>query len=237
MPKAPCLLALFVPLAVCPAVGLFAEPPPNLAPFPLPAREAFVYSRTIGDRREAVEVETRLVSDQGAPYREVAIRSPDQEELFRLDPETLFVLYSDITTRAKDATIRRVTTVLENRAKPKDDEFLVSGTENLAQSLRFFPWGRRQKAKLAFVGSGGGGNFVLELSVTGREKVAVGGREIECWKAQLGLAGVLGGLMGKTSLWYSTEYPIYMVKSEGPSAGPGSPTSVLELESYSGSDE
>jgi hypothetical protein len=41
--------------------------------------------------------------------------------------------------------------------------------------------------------------------------------------------------VGKTYLWYSVAYPNYLVKSEGPSAGPGSPRSAMLLTSYGAS--
>jgi hypothetical protein len=233
--------ARFVPAlvasALASALGLGAESAPRLPSYPLPAEESFVYARTVGDKADEVEMRIRLVSEEGAqPYVELSSRAPDQEGLYRLDPGTLFATYSDVTTRGRDSTIRRTTTVLENRAKPKSGELLVSGTESLAQSLRLFPWGKGQKAKLVFLGSGGGGgNFSFELSVSGQEKIKAGGREIACWKAQLSLSGIFGSFVGKTSLWYSVAYPNYLVKLDGPSAGPGSPRSVMLLSSYSSS--
>jgi hypothetical protein len=234
MPKLFFALAL---VALCPAIAAAADsavPAFSSASHGLPLEESFVYTRTIGDKREEVEIKTRMVNENGASYFELRTHSSDQDGLFKLDPVTLFATYSDITTHSKDATIRRITTVVENRSKPKSDELLVSGIDSLGQSLRLFPWGRQQKAKLLFVGSGGG-NFSFELNVSGKETVSIGGRQFECWKAQLGLSGVLGGLFGKTNLWFSTDSPSYLVKSEGPSAGPGSPNSLMELKSRTSS--
>lgn len=234
MTKLRLALALF---ALVPAIGLVADSSSPSSPYPLPAEERFVYARTIGDKRDEVEIRTRLVSSEGATYRELTMRSSNQDGLFKLDPATLFATYSDITTRGKDATIRRVTTIEENRAKPKGNEVFVSGVDSLGQTLRLIPWERQQKAKLVFVGSSGGDNFNFELSVSGKETIVAGGRGIECWKVQLGLSGIFGGLMGKTSLWFTTGNPSFLVKSSGPSAGPGSPTSLMELESYSSSGQ
>jgi hypothetical protein len=225
MPNAFRVLAAFALLS---APRLGAEP----APPPPAAEELFVYARTIGDKRDEVEIRTRRVTVDGAAFIEMTTRSSDQEGLFRLDPETFLATYSDITSRSKDATIRRITSVVENRYKPKAGEMLVSSMDTLGQTLRLFAWGKGHKAKLVFLGSGGG-NFSFELSVSGKENVTIGGRSYECWKAQVGLGGILGGMLGKSSLWFSTESPGYLVKSEGPSGGPGSPSSVMELKSYS----
>ena len=230
MPKFFLALAL---LAAVPSFGPFAEPPSAQTPaLPSAAEESFVYARAIGDKRDEVEIKTRPVSIDGAAYIEMTTRSPDQDGLFRLDPETLLATYSDITTRSKDATIRRITSIVENRYKPKDGEILVSSLDTLGQTLRLFPWAKGRRAKLVFLGSGGG-NFSFELSVSGKESLAIGARVFECWKAQVGLGGILGGMFGKSSLWFSTDSPSYLVKSEGPSGGPGSPNSVMELKSRS----
>jgi hypothetical protein len=224
----------FAALAALSSLALGAEPPITAAVSPSPAEELFVYARTIGDKQDEVEIKTRPVSVDGASYIEMTTRSSDQEGLFRLDPETLFAVYSDITIRSKDATIRRITSVVENRYRPKEGEILVSSADTLGQALRLFSWDKGKKAKLVFLGSSGS-NFSFELSVSGKETLKVGGRDVECWKAQVGLSGIFGSLFGKSSLWFSTESPSYLVKSEGPSGGPGSPNSVMELQSYSGS--
>jgi hypothetical protein len=206
------------------------------ASLPAASDELFVYARTVGDKKDEVEIRTRPVNIDGTSFIEVTARSSDQEGLFRLDPESLLAVYSDVTTRSKDATIRRITSIVENKYKPKEGEILVSGLDTLSQSLRAFSWGKGRKAKLVFLGSGGG-NFSFELSVSGKETLAIGGRGIECWKASLGLGGVFGGMFGKSSLWFTAsgaaEGPGYLVKSEGPSGGPGSPNSLMELKSYS----
>jgi hypothetical protein len=215
--------------------GLGAESAPPTAPPSTASEELFVYARTVGEKRDEVEIRTRPVSVDGVAYLEMTTRSSDQEGLFRLDPKTLLATYSDITTRSKDATIRRITSIVEDRYKPKDGELLVSSLDTLGQTLRLFPWAKGRKAKLVFLGSGGG-NFSFELSVSGKETVTIGERSLECWKAQVGLGGILGGMFGKSSLWFSTDSPSYLVKSEGPSGGPGSPNSVMELKSYSAAD-
>jgi hypothetical protein len=198
----------------------------------LPAEERMLYARTVGDKRDEVEQRTRFVSDKGSSWYEATAHSSEQDAFLRLDPITLFASVIDVTSRGNDATLRRVTSVVESRGSPGPDEFLVSSFEALPYSLRAFPWGARQKARLSFLGSGGG-NFRFDLAVIGKVVIAVEGRGVECWKAQLSLGGILGGFVGKSYLWYSVAYPHYLVKSEGASGPPGSPTTVLELLSYS----
>lgn len=201
----------------------------------LPDAESFVYSRRTGDKIEEVVVRSRLVADGDGPHYEIESGSPEQDILLKLDARSLFANYVEVTNRQEDSTIRQVTSVLENRFKAKDGELLVSSAESLTHSLRAFPWGSRQKTKIAFPGSGRNGDFRFDFAVVGKERIEAMGRSVECWKAQLSLGGFLGSLVGKTQLWYSVQSPNYLVRSEGPSGMPGSPAVVLELKSYSSS--
>jgi hypothetical protein len=200
----------------------------------LPLSESLVYARTVGDRIDAVEVSSSLVESKGESWYEVVSHSSDQDLALRLEPSTLFASELEVTSRGRVGTLRRTLSLLDRRDAPAADEFLVLGFEALPWSLRAFPWGQRQKARIAFMG--GAGNFRLELSVAGKEAVRAAGRLIECWKLQLSVPGIVGALFGRSSLWYAAEYPHYLVKSEGASGGPGSPVSVLLLESYSSRD-
>ncbi|MGA2547193.1 MAG: hypothetical protein ABSF43_11630 [Rectinemataceae bacterium] len=125
-----------------------------------------------------------------------------------------------------------MTTILENKGPSTPEEIVVTGMDSLPYTLRAFPWGSRHKAKIVFLGTNAAGGFRFDLSVTGKETLAVGDRGVECWKAQLSLSGIFGPFFGKSYLWYSTANPHFLVRSESASAGPGSPTSVLSLESY-----
>jgi hypothetical protein len=78
--------------------------------------------------------------------------------------------------------------------------------------------------------------FSLELNLLGRESVRAGGVARDCWKLQMGLSGILGGMMPKSTFWYATEPPHVLVRFEGSRGGPGSPVTVLELQSYEAAD-
>jgi hypothetical protein len=231
-------IALFALLPFASGAALGAEsgatdqPPAPSGPS-LPAKEHFIYARKIGDKVDVVETSSRLVDSEGGSWYEFTSHSPEQDLVLKLDPATLIASYSEVTSRAKNATLRRVTTVLENRNPAQPDEIVVSGMDSLPYTLRAFPWGSRQRASISFLGTGLGGSFRFDLSVEGKETISVAGRDVECWKAQLSLGGLLGSFFGRSYLWYSTDPPHYLVKSETASAGPGSPTSILTLQSYS----
>ncbi len=226
-------MCAFTALALFSPVFLQAESSGPSSSQLLPASEHFLYSRTVGDRHDEVEVLTRLQSDKAESWYEISSHASDQDSILRLDTTTLFATYIEVTSRGKDATLRRVTTVLENRTTAKPDEIVLAGFEALPYSLRAFLWGSRQKATLSFMGSSGGGNFRFDLSVAGTETITVGDRGIECRKLQLSLSGIIGTFIGKSYLWYSAEYPHFLVRSEGLAGGPGTPKSVLSLLNYS----
>ncbi|WP_304241200.1 hypothetical protein [Gracilinema caldarium] len=192
-----------------------------------------MYSRKIGNKQDELIYTSRFVNEEKGSYFELSSSAPDQKALYRIDAASLLATYTDVTTYGEDATVNRVSRLLETRYKAKEGELLVSSTDTLGQSLRLFPWGKQQKAKIIFIGTGASvGGFTFELTVTGKEKLTIMGREVECWKAQLGLSGIFGSLVGKTSLWFLASYPYYMVKSEGVSGPPGTPKSSLELIRY-----
>lgn len=199
----------------------------------LPTSERLVYSRKIGTKQDEVIYTSRYVADSKGPYFELSTSAPDQRARYHLDAQSLLATYTDVTTIGEDATVNRITRLLETRYKAKEGELLVSSTDTLGQSLRLFPWGRQQKAKIIFIGTGAStGGFSFELTVAGKEKLKIMGQEVECWKAQLGLSGVFGSLVGKTNLWFLASYPYYMVRSEGVNGPPGTPKSTLELIRY-----
>jgi hypothetical protein len=200
-------------------------------PVALPGEERIIYGRTVGSATSTIEEHLILVSTKEETHYEVTSRSDESDGLFRLDPRTLIATYAEVTTRSEAAVISRVTTLRENRAVLTPDELQIGGFESITQTLRAFPWGSAQKARLVFAGQRSNG-FDYELSVSGKETITVGGRSYECWKAQLGLNGFFGALMGKTTVWYSVSGSHFLVRMQGASMGPGSPTATQEIVSY-----
>lgn len=222
-----CALALARPIG--------AEAPSPRAP--MPQSETLVYSRQTGSKIDRVEVRTRFVEAGSESYYEVTVESPEETGIYKLAPSTLLALSSDVTTRSEGSTVRRVTTVVETREKPAKGEILVADMgQSMMQSLRALPWGSFDKMKIVFLGAGKArGDFGFDLSVAGKEAIEVAGKKTESWKLQLSMAGFFGKLVGSTKMWYSAEYPHYLVRSESPGMGPGAAPSVLSLTSYSSS--
>lgn len=197
------------------------------------AREVLVYAETVGSVNRTVETTLTRVGEGASVRWEYRSVSPDLESLYRLDPETLLSLSSETLTKAADATVRRTADYRDLKIKAAADELVVTDFGSLPVVLRGFPWGQKSAAKIATVGNlaAGGGGFTFELTVVGREKVVAAGRTWDCWKVTTGLGGALSLLMAKSEWWFAAEGNHPLVKTVGPSAGPGSPTRTLLLQS------
>jgi hypothetical protein len=213
------------------ATALFAQI--RIANPSLPASEHIVYTERIGSETRVIDQRTVLKSDKGKSWYEYVSSSPDSDILLRMDKDTLLATYSETTTRGKDSVIRRTTEILKTTVALKEDELLVSDFNALAVTLRGFPWGTTDHARLVFLGQANQGmQFSIDLNVQGKETVTANGKPYECWKVQIGVGGVYGAFMGKTYLWYAVDSPHYLVRSEGALGPPGSPQRVLEMNSY-----
>ena len=131
-------------MALCAVGSLWADQKAAPSRPTLPAAERFVYDRAIGDKRDQVEIVSRIVSSKGEGWYELTSRASEQDIVMKLDPRTLLATEIDVTSRGADATIRRVTTILDEKKSAAPDEVVVSGFESLTFTLRAFPWGERQ---------------------------------------------------------------------------------------------
>jgi hypothetical protein len=200
----------------------------------LPAEESAVYTEKVGDDTWTVTQTLSLKSENGDSWYQFTSRSPESDVSMRLDAATLFPRDSEVITRTGDSVIKRTTEILKAAPRPRANELVIADYNSLAVTLRGLPWGTFTTVNLVSLGaSGRGQQFSFQLTVAGREKVSAGGKTYDCWKAQLGLGGFMGAFFGKSSYWFSADAPHFLVKSEGPSGGPGSPTQKSELQSYS----
>ena len=200
----------------------------------LPQEEDIVYAEKVGEHSWTVSQSLVFRSENDDSWYEFKSMSPESEVSIRLDAATLFPRYSEVTTRNTDSVIRRTTEILEANLRPKPNELVVGDFNSLPITCRCLPWGTFTSVNLVTLGFARGGHqFSMQLTVVGRESISAGGKTYDCWKARLGVGGFLGALIGKSSCWFAVEVPHYLVKSQGPSGGPGSPQRIRELQSYS----
>lgn len=221
------LLALLSGLAVSGAAAQVIIRNPSI-----PSEEHIVYSQSEGGQVGSLSDDVHLVTEAGKTWLEVRQLSIKTDAYFRFEPDNLFLIHSELTTRENGVVIRRSTDVLEVKASFKPDELPITDPAALFFMLRGFPWGERDSARVVFLGSGGSPAFSFSLSVKGKETLSIQGRSLECWKAELGMDGVFGALVPRTRLWFLVAAPHYMVRYEGLSGAPGSPKRILELHDY-----
>jgi hypothetical protein len=200
----------------------------------LPPEEDFLYSEKVQDQSWTVTQKLVLISENGVAWYEFTSQSPESDVTMRLDPETLIATRSEVTTRSGDSVIRRTTEILEATPHPKPGELMVGDYSSLPVTLRGIPWGAFTSVNIVALGAARGAQQVsVQLTIVGRESISAGGKTYDCWKVQLGLGGFLGAFLGKSSYWFAAAAPYILVKSEGPTGGPGSPMRVMELLRYS----
>lgn len=197
--------------------------------------ESAAYSESVGSASKTVETSLRLVGEGGSARWEYRSVSAELEALYRLDPLSLISLSSETLTKSPDASVRRTSEYRDLKLKAQPDEVVVTDFASLPVVLRGFPWGQRTSAKITTVGLGmGGSGFSFDLNVVGKEKVTAAGKVWECWHVTTGLGGAFSLLVPKSDWWFAVEGSHPLVKTSGPSGGPGSPMRTLVLQSYSG---
>jgi hypothetical protein len=200
----------------------------------LPLEESFVYTERTQDQVLTVSQGMVFRSANGDSWYEFTSKSPASEVTIRVDAVTLAARSSLVVTRSADSVIRRTTEILEAKPRAKAGEIVIGDYVSLPVVLRGLPWGSFTQANVVALGATRGGQpLSVQLTVAGRESISAGGKSWECWKVQLGLAGLLGAFFAKSTYWFAVEAPHVLVKSEIPSGGPGSPVQTLELQSYS----
>jgi hypothetical protein len=200
----------------------------------LPAEEVAVYSEKVGSDSWTVTQTLSLRSEKGDSFYEFTSSSPESDVSMRLDAATLFPRDSQVITRSGDSVIRRTTEILKAAPHPKADELVIGDFNSLAVTLRGLPWGNFSTLNLVALGTGSRGRqFSFQLTAAGRESVSAGGKTYDCFKVQLGIGGFMGAFVGKSTYWFFADAPHFLVKSEGPTGGPGSPIQRSELQTYS----
>jgi hypothetical protein len=233
-PRARASRALFTVLlaVILPAVPLCAQI--SIRNPSLPQEETLVYAEKIQGRSSIMTVSLVFKSADGDAWYEFTSKSSESEVSMRLDAATLSARYSQVITSSEDSVIRRTTEILAATSHAKQGELLIEDFNSFPVTLRGLPWGTFTSVNLVTLGAARGGQqFSVHLAVVGRESISAGGKAYDCWKVQLSLGGFLGAFLGKSSYWFTVDAPHVLVRSEGPTGGPGSPVKTTELQSYS----
>jgi hypothetical protein len=198
----------------------------------IPDNERLVYKVTDEGRPAFNYEETvRLLDEGGVKKYEVTTHSREFDQVLHIRQGDFTV--TDIRTvhTYNGAAVERSSALRENAAPLKDNEIGLLDYQAMTAAMRGFPFGSRTEAALVVLGYENAMGMIVK--VKGTETVKAGGRDILCYRVELGISGFFGKLLPKTRFWYAAPAPHYLVRFEGSKAGPGSPVRTMELTEYS----
>jgi hypothetical protein len=208
----------------------------------IPDGETAIYRIREGDKEWRFTERVTVSSEGGRDIYGIAYQSEGQTTEVKIRKNTM-IPFSVFTVTQKDGmTFESSTRVSLNSEVQSEDIVVLSFTE-LKYSLRGFPFSDGPAdLGISFLESSDEDDsqpsFEIKVRYLEREKIAIGGRTIECHKLELkmrasGLMRVINSLMPKTYYWYSAQAPHYLVAYEGSSGFPGSAKSYVEIADYS----
>jgi len=108
-------------------------------------------------------------------------------------------------------------------------------TEGIAGILRFLPFDHWEPQKMHLF-SNEPKMYEVKLEMKGKERVKTPAGEFEAYKIELspelGVLNLVKGLLPKAYFWFTVAAPHFWVKYEGPENGAGTPSIVMQLNTY-----
>ena len=195
----------------------------------IPGGEKIVYNMTIGTNSVTVTEETALKIENGREIYEFSSKSELEDRIVKIDRKTMLPYYSHTIQKSQESVIDRKASLVKDKTKTGENEITLMDFYGLMYVLRGFPFKSNKTFKLKIMGANNPFSMCVRLH---REvKLKVSDRTIDCYQVELFVSGIMGKIFPKSYLWYSTEAPHYLVRSEGSSMG--SPKQVMELIGYS----
>jgi hypothetical protein len=134
-------------------------------------------------------------------------------------------------TKIYDPETKKAVVQLNGDEKQFDFEEDLIDKELLGTALQNYPFDERRDVEFHLL-TNEPTRYKITVKYRGKEKIKVGGEEIECHKLQmipdLGLLNVFGAFVPKTYFWYKIDPPHDYVKYEGLESGLGTPYIILE---------
>lgn len=197
----------------------------------IPDGEKIEYYVKVGEEISRKIDRTSIIHQGGEKYYEFNSKSPELDMVVRIKKDSMAVINTTVLSKGEYAQVRRRTELVAKTGNLADDEIGLPDFFAINYLLRGYPFEHREPAKLKVLGQRS--SFSLQIRSLGKETVSLGSAERMAYKLELRMSGFIGRLFPKTRLWYSTDKPHYLIRYEGPSAGPGSPTRTVELTNYS----
>jgi hypothetical protein len=222
-------LALCAFLFIATMVFTADKATPALVDPGIPNNETCSYKVTLGKDVYASVMRTPQKTESGRAFYEITSDSPRENLVVRMDRVRMNIVYSRVKRIKTDLVVQTETSILKNEVRVGGDEVILVDFNGLPLMLRCFPFAARRSLKLK---TGEESGFVLVANLTRTVEVKTPAGAFRCHEIELGADGLLGGFFPKSYLWYTADAPHYLVKYQGQSGAPGSPTMVIELVKY-----
>jgi hypothetical protein len=193
----------------------------------IPHGENIRYDLCLGTDTSRIEERVDVNEPGGVRVYTVNSRSRDIDISIDIESAAMNVLRSVATQRDLHAVVERASQLKAKKSALNSDELGLVDFYSLVYILRGFPFDKPISLKCIMLGDKN--SFPLLVKLAGRDNVTTGAGEVDCYRLTMSLTGVFGTIFPKTQLWYSVAKPHFLVKSEGPSGGPGTPKRLVVL--------
>jgi hypothetical protein len=198
----------------------------------LAAGETIMYINTSGSVAEQVEERVELQNRNGSQVYVITSKSPKLTTTVTIDKKSMQALSVRMLRTCGDAVVESSTQVSGRAENTSDAVITIPHFTALKYLLRGYPFEKREKIKIDYYGNENK-TFIMSVAYKKKEKVALpDGKQVECYRLDVGIEGFWGTLLPKLKLWYAVEPPHAVVKAHGPTGPPGSPDYELVMTGY-----
>lgn len=207
------------------AEPLFADPD-------IPHGETITYISRAGNNEVTVVEKVVIKKEGGKVLYEIISRSKPLDRTIVLEKDSMAIVSVHTVRKYEEVTLDSHVTVIDEKEQFGSDKVKLADFTIMNYLFRGFPFGKLEKLKIGSYREEQKDDFPFTVTCKKRETIEINERAIECYKLELGMDGFWGRFFPKTNMWYSVASPHYLVRYKGQSGRPGSPKSVVEMESY-----
>jgi len=198
----------------------------------IPNGETITYTSRTGDKRVTIVESVVVKKDGERELYEISSRSESLDRTIKLAKDTLAILSVHTVRKFPEVTLDLQLTVIDEKPHSARDEIMLADLSVQKYILRGFPFEKLKKLKIGFYREDRKKPSPFNTNYKGKEKLTVNQKTVECYKLETGMDGFWGTFVPETKMWYSVEPPHHLVRYEGPSGPPGTPTRIIEQVTY-----
>jgi hypothetical protein len=192
----------------------------------IPDGEKVLYTATWDKDVYPMTQRTTRKFENGRLVYEVSVESAREDYRLKIDAAKMAVFYS-WTRRKQPALVTETETrIVKNEIVDKPGEATMVDFSGLVALLRGFPFDKTRSLKIK---TAGGSDFALTVTQTKEVDVKTKAGTFRCYELEFGMDGFFGAFVPKSYFWYEKAAPHRLIRYQGQTAGPGSPSYAIEL--------